>query len=229
MASKIVRTFKDPGLPRIDVVQKLRTSVESEMNKVDKSVFATYDVASYQNDQGPQMFVGRGANKDDGLLGFATFFDKGKVAQLVDDINKQMYEKGERELRNILQRGKQKAQKDIRGMRRAFKSRFKSSTPSEGDIYNRLADSLDFNELQEGNRQRQRFQRYIAGSYDINNISGSINKNEPTGYRGSRYDESPPRDGKSLTERYMRGRRASNRAYKTTISESAKRLKGHFK
>ena len=228
MVSKIVRTFKDPGLPRIDVVQKLRSSVESEMNKVDKSVFATYDVASYQNDQGPQMFVGRGASKDDGLLGFATYFDKGKVAQLVDDINKQMYEKGERELRNILQRATDKAQKDIRGMKRAFKSKFSPNSPAEGDIYNRLADSLAFNQLEEGNRQRQRFLRYIAGSYDIGN-GASINKNEPTGYRGSRYDESPPRDGKSLTERYMKGRRASSKAYKTRISEPDKRLKGHFK
>lgn len=232
MPSKIVRTYKHPGLPRIDVVQKLRTSVQREMRKIDKSAFAVYDVADYQTEHGPHTFIGREASKE-GLMGFAAYFDKAAYTQLIDDISKQMYEKGSQELKEALQRGTKMAKDEIKRRPRKFKSKNASSVRADGDIYDALADSLDFSMLEEGNRQRQRFQRYTAGSYDRRGVGGAIvperlggqpAKNQPTGYFGSRMKEHP--SDKSLTEIYRRGRRASTVSRTTPISEHAKRLKG---
>ena len=102
MAYKIVRTYGQASLPRIDVVQKLRTSVQREMKKVDKSAFAVYDVADYQIEQGPRTFIGREGSTE-GMMGFAAYFDKAAYTQLIDDIAKQMYETGDKQLREILE------------------------------------------------------------------------------------------------------------------------------
>lgn len=234
--SKIVRTYVHPGLPRIDVVQKLRTSVQREMQKVDKSAFAVYDVADYQTKHGPRTFVGVGANEGDGFMGFAAYFDKAAYRQLVDDIGRQMYDKGDKELREILVRGTEMAKNEIRSRRRAFKSKQKPSEPADGDIYDSLADSLDFTQIEEANRKRGRYQRYVAGSYDIRGVGGAVvpeggfrgqpSANQPTGFFGSRMADSP--SDKSLTEIYRRGQRRTKKIT-TRLSAPAKRLKGHFK
>jgi len=237
MTNKIVRAFKFPGLPRIDVVQKLRSSVEREMSKVDKSAFAVYDVAQYQTEHGPHTFIGKNASKEDGLMGFAAYFDKAAYTQLIDDINKQMYEKGREQLREILKTATLKAQTEIRGRRRRFKSKHDSNEEEPGDIYHSLADSLGFGELEEGSKKSQRLQRYVAGSWDIRGVGGAATQpdtfrgqpvaNQPTGFYGSRMGKHP--SDKSLTEIYARGRGKSSKIKRKEISEPAKRLKGHFK
>ena len=113
---------------------------------------------------------------------------------------------------------------------------FIGSAPNKkasGDIYDTLANSLNFALLDEDNRGQNRFLRYVAGSYDksdgsqVNQFSGITGafQNEPTGVYGSRQKKS----GKSLTEMYRRGRRASVVSRRTVISENAKRLKGRFR
>ena len=236
MTNKIVRAFKFPGYPRIDVVQKLRSSVEREMSKVDKSAFAVYDVASYQTEHGPHTFIGRKASKE-GLMGFAAYFDKAAYTNLIDDINKQMYEKGREQLREILKTATLKAQQEIKGRKRNFKSGDNANKSETGDIYNSLADSLGFGELEEGSKKSQRLQRYVAGSWDIRGVGSAATQpggfqgqpvgNQPTGFFGSRMKEHP--SDKSLTEIYARGRSKSSVVRKRTISEPAKRLKGYFK
>tara|TARA_Y100001972_G_scaffold42764_1_gene52689 strand:+ start:336 stop:1046 length:711 start_codon:yes stop_codon:yes gene_type:complete len=233
--SKIVRTYVHPGLPRIDVVQKLRTSVQREMQKVDKTAFAVYDVADYQVEQGPRTFIGREASTD-GMMGFAAYFDKAAYTQLIDDISRQMYDKGDKQLREILVRATEMAKNEIKNRKRAFKSKIKSTARSDGDIYDSLADSLGFSELEEADRKRGRYQRYVAGSYDIRGVGGAVipesgfrgepAANQPTGFFGSRMADSP--SNKSLTEIYRRGQRRS-RKITTRLSAPAKRLKGHFK
>jgi len=236
MTNKIVRAFKFPGLPRIDVVQKLRSSVEREMSKVDKSAFAVYDVAQYQTEHGPHTFIGKKASEE-GLMGFAAYFDKAAYTQLIDDINKQMYEKGREQLREILKTATSKAQQEIKRRKRNFKSEHNSDEEETGDIYDSLADSLGFGELEEGSKKSQRLQRYVAGSWDIRGVGGAATKpggfqgqpvgNQPTGFFGSRMKKHP--SDKSLTEIYARGKGQSSKIKRRRISEPAKRLKGHFK
>lgn len=233
MTSKIVRTFKHPGLPRIDVVQKLRTSVDRHVKRIDKGKFKTYDSFVYTLNQNRTNLISRDMGGEGGLLGFAAYFDKGSFALALEDIKKQMYEKADKELKNAIIAGRDQAKNEIKNRQRAFKSKLKSSTESPGDIYHTLANSLNFALLDEDDRGANRFLRYVAGSYDksdgsqVNQYSGiqGAFQNEPTGVYGSRQKKSD----KSLTEIYRRGRRASVIQRQTTISKHAKRLKGHFK
>ena len=233
MPAKIVRVFKHPGLPRIDVVQKLRTSVDTHVKRIDEGKFKTYDSFVYTLNHNRQNLISRDTGGEGGLLGFAAYFDKGSFALAAEDIKKQMYSKADKELKKAIIAGRNQARNEIKNRQRKFKSKLKSNTKAPGDIYDTLANSLNFALLDEDNRGQNRFLRYVAGSYDksdgsqVNQFSGITGafQNEPTGVYGSRQKKS----GKSLTEMYRRGRRASVVSRRTVISENAKRLKGRFR
>ena len=233
MPTKIVRIFKHPGLPRIDVVQKLRASVNRHVQKIDEGKFRTYDSFVYTLNHNRQNLISRDKGGEGGFLGFAAYFDKGSFALAVEDIKKQMYDKADKELKKAIIAGRNQARDEIKNRQRKFKSKHKSNQESPGDIYHTLANSLNFALMDEDNRGQNRFLRYVAGSYDksdgsqVNQFSGIQGpfQNEPTGVYGSRQKRSQ----KSLTEMYRRGRRASVVSRKRVISGDAKRLKGYFK
>jgi len=233
MPTKIVRVFKHPGLPRIDVVQKLRTSVDRHVKRIDEGKFKTYDSFIYTLDHNRKNLISRTA-PDQGILGFAAYFDKGSFALAAEDIKKQMYDKADKELKKAIIAGRNQARDEIKNRQRKFKSAFDPNKEASGDIYHTLANSLNFALLDEDNRGQNRFLRYVAGSYDkrdgsqVNQFSGITGafQNEPGGVYGSRQRG---KEGKSLTEIYRRGRRASNISRRTVISENAKRLKGRFR
>ena len=219
-SNKLHRTFTHPGLPRIDVVRVLKTSVEKHINRIDEGKFKTYDVAQYSVDHTPQNLITRNVSKE-GILGFPAYFDKGSLKKVADDIKQQMYKKADEELKLALRRGRDEARLKIKTRNRAFKSKHKSSKEAPGDIYHVLGDSLNFAFLKEDNRGANRFLRYVAGSYDRDqeNPFGEI----PKGVYGSRQKKK----GKSLTEMYRRGHRGGKRFKDGVITSPAKRLKGY--
>ena len=87
-------------------------------------------------------------------MGFAAYFDKAAYTQLIDDIATKMYETGDKQLREILVRATEMAKNEIKNRKRAFKSKIKSTARSDGDIYDSLADSLGFSELEIYYRKR---------------------------------------------------------------------------
>jgi len=233
MTNKIVRAFKFPGLPRIDVVKKLRTSVNKHVEKIDEGKFRTYDSFVYTLNHNRQNLISRDTGGEGGFLGFAAYFDKGSFALVAEDIKKQMYDKADKELKKAIIAGRNEARNEIKNRQRNFKNGLKSNKEAPGDIYHTLANSLNFALMDEDNRGQNRFLRYVAGSYDkgdgsqVNQFSGIQGEyqNEPTGVYGSRQKRSQ----KSLTEIYRRGKGKSSKIKRRQISEPAKRLKGHFK
>ena len=219
-SKNVHRTYTHPGLPRIDVVRVLKTSVEKHINKIDEGKFKTYDVAQYSVDHSPKNLITRNVSKE-GILGFPAYFDKGSLKKVADDIKQQMYKKADEELKLAIRRGKDEARLKIKTRNRAFKSKHKSSKEAPGDIYHVLGDSLNFAFMKEDNRGGNRFLRYVAGSYDRDqeNPFGEI----PKGVYGSRQKKK----GKSLTEIYRRGLRGGKRFKDGVIDTPAKRLKGY--
>ena len=229
---KLHRTFTHPGLPRIDVVQVLKTSVERHIDRIDEGKFKTYDAAQYTVDHTKHNLITRNIGPfEDSILGFPTYFDKGSFKKVADDIKKQMYKKADKELRTAIRRGRNEARLKIKERPRQFRSEHKSSKEAPGDIYHVLGDSLNFAFMKEDNRGANRFLRYVAGSYDkrdgsqVNQFSGitGAGQNIPHGVYGSRQEKK----GKSLTEIYRRGSRGGKRFQDRVIGGPAKRLKGY--
>ena len=229
---KLHRTFTHPGLPRIDVVQVLKTSVERNINKIDEGKFKTYKEATYTVDHTKNNLITRDIGSfENTILGFPTYFDKSSFKKVADDIKKQMYEKADKELKKAIRKGRDEARLKIKERPRQFKSKHKSSKEAPGDIYHVLGDSLNFALMEEDDRGSHRFLRYVAGSYDsrdgsqVNQFSGiqGAGQNIPHGVYGSRQEKK----GKSLTEIYRRGSRGGKRFQDRFIDTPAKRLKGY--
>ena len=219
-SNKLHRTFTHPGLPRIDVVQVLKTSVERHIDRIDEGKFKTYKEATYTLNHTKNNLITRDLDKE-GILGFPAYFDKGSLKKVADDIKQQMYKKADEELKLALRRGRNEARLKIKQRPRQFRSKHKSSKEAPGDIYHVLGDSLNFAFMKEDNRGGHRFLRYVAGSYDRDqeNPFGEI----PKGVYGSRQQKK----GKSLTEIYRRGSRGGKRFQDRIIDTPAKRLKGY--
>ena len=229
-SNKLHRTFTHPGLPRIDVVQVLKTSVEKNIGKIDEGKFKTYKEATYN-------LITRDLGKE-GMLGFPAYFDKGSFKKVADDIKQQMYKKADEELKKAIKKGRDEARLKIKTRNRAFKSKHEPNQEAPGDIYHVLGDSLDFAFMKEDNRGGHRFLRYVAGSYDREqqpsgdlsvadmkgeNIQSGLFGVIPKGVYGSRQQKK----GKSLTEIYRRGSRGGKRFRDRIIDTPAKRLKGY--
>ena len=107
------------------------------------------------------------------------YFDSGGFKDLNETIANRVREWGNQFIQEAMSNAKDATREEVRTMHRQFKGSYFSSIPNSDDVYNKVADSLDFAVKTQDDNKNQ-FTTVVGGSFDKDD------KDRPTGVRGSR-------------------------------------------
>jgi hypothetical protein len=165
-----------PGFPAIGAIDIFRANVQRELNDAQRYFERELQAMSNENRYGlfgsepgkvprnqTNAFRIRQSDKD--TLQFQAFFDKAGYRQINENINREVMEIGKQTLDYALAEAKELSQRDVKNMRRNFKSHLHPNKAADGDLYDTIAESLDYEETWGSSYGTQgRFTSYIAGS-----------------------------------------------------------------
>jgi hypothetical protein len=171
--------FDDPGMPDIGAVSKFRANAKQELDNSQGEF--NRKVSSIEIMGGKVARTSKNAIRaskmKDGDTGFTAYFDKSEVKSITENIQNSIMGFSDGIMRESLLKAKTATANKVRNMGREFKSAYRPTTAAAGDVYHKIADSLDARP-QEG--RGFRFLSIPAGSFDDKDT------NVPTGVKGSR-------------------------------------------
>tara|TARA_R100001082_G_C4366166_1_gene162056 strand:- start:9441 stop:10139 length:699 start_codon:yes stop_codon:yes gene_type:complete len=189
-----------PGFPEIGAIDIFRANVQSQLNDAQRYFERELQAMSNENKYGlfgagdfprNQQNAFRVRQSDKDTLQFQAFFDKAGYRQINENINREVMEIGKRTLDYALEEARDETQRDVKNMRRNFKSRLHPNKEADGDLYETIADSLDYEETwgEKYGSSAGRFVSYIAGSRE-NMYMGELDTGGVKGRRMRSGDES---------------------------------------
>jgi len=183
-----VKAVMHPGFPNIGAIKLFRRNAKTELDKgnaeLDKAIKKIKefpDVPIVHNDR-TALKIRKPQPKDTPIL-FNAYFDKTAYKSMINKINEVIKEKMRQFMSEALDEARIKTAQTVETMDRAFKSSMRSGVPAAGDLYEKIADSLDFEETLPSSAGyfNNQFAGFIAGSREDGTFFSDL-----TGVRGSR-------------------------------------------
>jgi len=164
-----------PGFPTIGAIDIFRANVQRELDDAQRHFDRELQAMSNENRYGlfgsepgvprNQQNAFRIRKSDKDTLQFQAYFDKAGYRQINEDINRRVMEIGKETLEYSLEEAKERTQRNVSDMRRNFKSHLHPNKAADGDLYETIAESLDYEETWGSSYGTQgRFTSYIVGS-----------------------------------------------------------------
>ena len=173
-----------PGMPEIGATEKFRSNAEKEMKKADsnlkghvKGMELGYNTALPVKQTQKNRISATKQSK--GMLRVDAYFDSGGFKDLNETISHRVRDWGNQFIQEAMSNARDSTREEVRTMHRQFKGSYFPSLSNSNDVYNKVADSLDFVVMTQDETKNQ-FTSVAAGSFDVDD------KGEPTGVRGSR-------------------------------------------
>jgi hypothetical protein len=181
--------YDHPGFPKIDAVAKFRQNVVKKLDKqqtvLNKKVREMQPIIGSSNIRSNANSLNVKNNPND-IVRFQGYFDSSGYSKMVKTMQKKVKEMMKIAMDDAITNAADETMSEIMNMSRAFKGKYKSNTSSEGDMYEKVGQSLWFG--LKASKGANQFTSYYAGSYGERQ---GFNE-EPTGVLGSR--------GANLTE-----------------------------
>ena len=175
--------FDDPGMPKIGATAKFRANVKKELD--NKQSDFNDKMASIELTGKPVQRNSRNAirtkkiNEKERNVSFTGYFDKIEVKSVAEQIQNAIMGHARSTIRQGMQKALIDTKNDIANNPRKFKSAYRPTTPATGDVYDKVANSLNI--VGSGEESESfRFLSVSAGSFDDKDT------NVPTGVKGSR-------------------------------------------
>ena len=141
-----------PGFPAIGAIDIFRANVQSELNDAQRYFERELQAMSNENRYGlfgsepgkvprNQTNALRIRQSDKDTLQFQAFFDKAGYRQINENINREVMEIGKQTLDYALAEAKEVSQRDVKDMRRNFKSHLHPNKAADDDLYETIAES----------------------------------------------------------------------------------------
>ncbi len=166
--------FLHPGFPRIGAIQKFRDNVKKELDKLDVDD-KIRNMPAFE--AGKVKHSGRNALKmaknENAFMTHKAYFDKSAFRSLHDHINKEIVDIMRTGMFDAMEMAVQDTSREIMNQRRNFKSKIKPRTKASGDIYERIAESLNYEAKTEQGNQFASFTLGSEGEFGLDGVMGS--------------------------------------------------------
>jgi len=148
-------TFQHPGFPRIGAVETFRRNAAKEIDDLENEVRTEIEnIEAYE--QTTISHTGRNAlnvRKSQSPLQFNAYFDKSAYKGMNDHINQEVRALMQEAMTDAIEVALHHTTDEISDMPRAFKSNIDPSGEASGDLYERVAHGLYYNQkLSQGNQ-----------------------------------------------------------------------------
>ncbi len=168
------RQFLHPGFPRIGAIQKFRDNVKKELDKIDVDD-KIRSMSAF--DSGQITHSGRNALKmaknENAFLTHKAYFDRSAFRSLHDHINKEIVDIMRTGMFDAMEMAVQDTSQQIMSQRRNFKSSVRPRTRATGDIYETIAESLNYEAKLEQGNQFASFTLGSEGEFGLDGVMGS--------------------------------------------------------
>ena len=172
-----------PGMPDIGAVEAFRNNVQRNLkvgegklkNEIEDVVLEKQPNSVQHNNR-----TSLKSSSTTGALEMKAYFDTSAFKSQLDEVGMEIKKLGIRHLKRQTQSALQETQREVFNMRRAFKGNYYSTARVRGDVYDKVAQSLDFR-IKEQNETKNQFIQAVGGSYDTRNVGHTA-----TGVIGSR-------------------------------------------
>lgn len=186
--------YTHPGMPEIGAVALFRTNMNREIYQANIRMSDKVTNEAMRKSPHLQQYGSVNANARRSAIGvntikatknnkspveFRAHFNQKEFVNKVESISHAFNDLASDEIVVAMERARDETQEEIRNTQRAFKGNYKTSQSDKDDIYNALADSLNFKVLDQDETKNQ-FISAIGGSFD------STDSDRPTGLKGSR-------------------------------------------
>ncbi|MAR83315.1 MAG: hypothetical protein CMF55_00770 [Legionellales bacterium] len=196
----MIKGIYHPGFPRIGAIEIFRKNVVKQLDKGEQELKKSVESMT-QYEGGKISHTGKNAlrmrKKQDSPLHLNAYFDRLAYEAGNKHIADQIKEKMRHFMSDVMKQAKEKSNLKISDLSRAFKSRdnketgyiAKESTAVVWDLYDTIAESLDFEETWPSRAGDNQFASYVAGSSEDGTSGGELTTG---GVRGSRMNSSGP-------------------------------------
>jgi len=176
--------YDHAGFPKIDAVGKFRANVVKQLDKqqttLDREVKKMPTYIGPKSSKNLKNRLSTTRKSENSNIKIDAYFDKSAYDKMLKHINKEIEKKMAKAMDDALVHATSNTQSEIESMPREFKGVYSKNTAVDGDLYDKIANSLFFG-LKQSNSKNQ-FSSFTAGSY---NDSQSL-EGEPEGVEGSR-------------------------------------------